>query len=112
MIWQIKAAIGLSVLLLLVGAFFTFKSLTAKIDDLETKNTQLEIAKQSAEDTVAENERMNDIQDKLSNLSSKQRIVIEKRYQSKLDNVDTSIREGKDREVGPLLLEFFNKTDE
>ena len=112
MLWQIKAAIGLSALLLLAGAYFYVKYLNSTIDDLQTQNTQLTETNKSQKDAIEENDRRTDILNRINNIGSKEKIVIEKHYQSQLEGIDKSIKEGKDREVGPLLLDFFNQKDE
>ena len=98
-----------AVIMALLGLFGGYVwHLHSKAESLQKANTELSIQAKAATDTVTESQRRDTIVDTVNNDGNKERVVIEKHYQDKVQKIDENVQQGKDSSVGPLLNEYFN----
>lgn len=97
------------VVALLVGAAYLYVTgLQNKVEQLETQNTILVDDNKELKGAITDMVRTQGIVEKVSKIGDEERKVSRKARDNQLKQIDTSVREGKDRPVGPLLKEFFN----
>jgi preprotein translocase subunit SecF len=103
-----KVIIGLGIAALLGAAFFYFKNLNGRIDNLNKQNIELSSQVTQSKELLKENDRMDNVVNTVDAIGNQERVVIREIYDSKVKKVDKYVQEGKDRPVGPLLDSFFN----
>ena len=106
--FKIKAIIILVIVALCGGAFWYVRHLQSTVDSLKIEKVELKNQVASQKDTIEEDDRRDGIVDQVVKLGDGERQQITKVYQTKIQKVDNDVKEGKDRNVGPLLNEFFN----
>ena len=90
------------------GGYRYVDNLRDTVLELRTEKTQLEDMNETLTDSIAELQRMSEVRDEISTISREIReknIVIK---ESREEVINDSVAKGNDREVGPLLREFFN----
>ena len=107
----LKGKIALwAIIAVALGAFsFYVWNLNKQVDSLQADKIELTTTLNAANDTIKENDRRAEVVDQVTKLGNEERVIIKKEYQSKIDKVDTLVKENKDQPVGPLLKEFFNE---
>lgn len=90
------------------GGYKYVDNLRDTVQELRTEKTQLQDMNETLSASIAETQRMAEVRDEVSIISKEIReknIVIR---ESREEVINDSVAKGNDREVGPLLREFFN----
>jgi predicted transcriptional regulator len=97
------------VLSIVAGAYFYVRHLNSEVNRLNNDNVTLVQSNTELKDTLKAQTKMQENIDKVSQAGDKQRVEFKKVRDKQLQQIDTGIRQGKDRAVGPILKEFFNE---
>lgn len=105
---QAKVFLGLGVAAAALVLFFYIQHLQDTNKILRAENSKLEIIVTEQKAAIDENNRRNDVVDNVTREVNKIRQQNLKLKDSKIKKIDESVTAGNDREVGPLLRDFFN----
>jgi predicted PurR-regulated permease PerM len=97
------------VLAIVGGGYWYVKSLQNKVTNLTEQNITLVDDNKELTKSIEETNRMNDIQNQVTNLGDEERSRNRQVRDNQLQGIDRNVRAGKDRPVGPLLKDFFNE---
>lgn len=97
------------IIALLVSAFFYVKHLNNTIDSLKENTVKMNTEITSLKETNKEEDRRDSIVKEVTVIYEPLRKQVEADYQKKVIDIDNDVKEGKDRPVGPLLRDFFNR---
>lgn len=101
------AAIGVG-LITCVGLYFYISSLNNKVYEVTQEIGAVKVENKVKEEVIKETDRRVKINDKITeefNLLEDENL---KEAQQKELEIKEDVKQGKDRPVGPLLIEFFN----
>jgi predicted Holliday junction resolvase-like endonuclease len=90
------------------GGYSYVRHLQHSVTTLKLEQQQLKDMNETLSTTIAESQRMQQVRDEVGSVSRGIREQNRVTQQKRETVIVTSVREGKDREVGPLLKEFFN----
>lgn len=97
---------------LLIAALFLFsyvQHLRTSNHNLKRDNITLQQDIEKKDFVIEESQRRNKVVDSITVKVDQVREENKKQYDSKISKIDNEIRTGNDREVGPLLRNFFNE---
>lgn len=97
---------------IVAGSYFYMKNLEATVIELREENTNLQRDKQNLQANAREQQRVDNIVERVEVVVQPQREVIRERERRQNQQIDDSIRQGNDRNVGPLLRDFLNARTE
>jgi septal ring factor EnvC (AmiA/AmiB activator) len=93
---------------LIYGAYSYVTDLQSDKEELQKEVIQITDMNNTLTETIAETERMQTIRDEVGGVSRDIREENKRIKDTRDRKVDNLVQSGQDREVGPLLKEFFN----
>ena len=103
-----KIIVGAVGIIALLSLLLYVSHLQNKNEKLTNENNNIKIELNMKEELLKEIDRRDDALDLITKYYNKESNKLEIVYRNKEEKVDREVREGKDREVGEILSNYFN----